>query len=36
VRLTDGKIEDNWDVSFTSDGVHFSNGSLDVSLTRDK
>jgi hypothetical protein len=36
VRLTDGKMEDNWDVSFTEDGVHFSNGSLDVSLTRGK
>ena len=34
VLLTDGKIEDNWDVLFTSDGVHFSNGSLDVTLTR--
>jgi len=36
VRLTDGKIEDDWDVSFTNAGVHFSNGSLDVSLTRDQ
>jgi hypothetical protein len=36
VRLTDGKIEDDWDVSFTADGVHFTNGSLDVSLARDK
>jgi hypothetical protein len=36
VRLTDGKIEDDWDVSFTDAGVHFSNGSLDVSLTRDQ
>lgn len=34
VRLTDGKIEDQWDVAFTADGVQFSNGSLAVSLTR--
>ena len=36
VRLTDGKIEDKWDVSFTAGGVQFSNGSLAVSLTRSK
>lgn len=36
VRLTDGKIEDHWDVAFTVDGVQFSNGSLVVSLTRSK
>ena len=36
VRLTDGKIEDHWDVSFTVGGVEFSNGSLAVSLTRPK
>ncbi len=34
VRLTDGKIEDQWDVIFTAGGVQFSNGSLAVSLTR--
>ncbi len=33
VRLVDGKIDDHWDVAFTSDGVRFSNGSLEVSLT---
>lgn len=33
VRLTDGMIEDQWDVSFTARGVQFSNGSLAVSLT---
>jgi hypothetical protein len=36
VRLTDGKIEDQWDVAFTGGGVRFSNGSLAVSLTRPK
>jgi hypothetical protein len=36
VRLTDGKMEDDWDVSFTASGVRFSNGSLDVSLVRDQ
>jgi hypothetical protein len=34
VSLTDGKIEDLWDVAFTANGVQFSNGSLAVSLTR--
>ena len=34
VRLTDGKIEDQWHVAFTAAGVRFSNGSLDVSLTK--
>jgi hypothetical protein len=34
VSLTDGKIEDQWDVAFTAGGVQFSNGSLAVSLTR--
>ena len=33
VRLTDSKIEDQWDVAFTGGGVRFSNGSLTVSLT---
>ena len=36
VRLTDGKIEDQWDVAFTAGGVQFSNGSLAVSLTNPK
>ena len=36
IRLTDGKIDDQWDVSFTAGGVEFSNGSLAVSLTRPK
>ncbi len=36
VRLTDGKIDDQWDVAFTADGVQFSNGSLAVSLARPK
>jgi hypothetical protein len=36
VRLTDGKIEDQWDVAFTAGGVQFSNGSLAVSLTSPK
>ena len=36
VRLTDGKIEDQWDVTFTRGSVRFSNGSLAVSLTRTK
>jgi hypothetical protein len=36
IRLTDGKIEDQWDVAFTGGGVRFSNGSLAVSLTRPK
>lgn len=34
VRLTDGKIGDQWDVVFTASGVHFSNGKLAVSLTK--
>ena len=34
VLLTDGKVEDHWRVSFTSDGVHFSNGTMSVSLTK--
>lgn len=34
VRLTDGKIDDHWHVVFTTDGVRFSNGSLDVSLNK--
>jgi hypothetical protein len=34
VRLTDGKIEDQWDIAFTDGGVRFSNGSLAVSLAR--
>ena len=36
VRLTDGKIEDQWDVAFTPGGVDFSNGSLTISLTSPK
>lgn len=36
IGLTSGKIEDDWDVTFSADGVRFSNGSLDVSLVRDK
>ena len=32
VRLDTSKIEDNWKVSFASGGVHFSNGSLDVTV----
>ena len=34
VRLTSPKIEDEWSVVFTSDGVRFSNASLAVSLAR--
>jgi hypothetical protein len=33
VRLTDGKIDEQWQVTFTTAGVRFFNGSLDVSLT---
>jgi len=33
VRLTDGKIDDQWQITFTTAGVRFFNGSLDVSLT---
>ena len=36
VRLTDGKIEDQWEVAFTGGGVRFSNGSIAVSLTKPK
>ena len=36
VRLTDSKIEDQWDVAFTAGGVQFSNGPLAVSLTSPK
>ena len=32
--LTDAKTEDHWRVSFTSDGVQFSNGTMSVSLTK--
>jgi hypothetical protein len=34
VLLTDGKIDDQWQVTFTTAGVGFFNGSLDVSLTK--
>lgn len=34
VRLTDGKIEDKWEVHFADDGVEFSNASLNVSVRR--
>jgi hypothetical protein len=33
VCLTSGKIDDQWQVTFTSGGVRFFNGSLDLSLT---
>jgi hypothetical protein len=32
VRLTDGKVEDNWTVDFTDGGVTFSNASIHVEL----
>jgi hypothetical protein len=34
VSLTDPKMEDDWVVSFPASGVRFSNGSLEVSLTK--
>lgn len=34
VRLTDGKIEDHWTVTFTSGGVQCANASLSISLTK--
>lgn len=34
VRLSDTKIDDHWDVAFTTDGVQFSNASLAITLTR--
>lgn len=36
VRLTDAKIEDQWTVAFTSDGVQFSNASLAITLKRNR
>jgi hypothetical protein len=32
VRLTDGKIEDDWTVNFTEDGVSFSNAAIHIQL----
>ena len=34
VRLTDGKIEDHWTVSFESGIVTFSNDSIHVTVTK--
>lgn len=32
VGLTDGKIEDDWTVNFTEDGVSFSNSAIRIDL----
>lgn len=34
VFLTDAKTEDHWKVSFTTNGVEFSNGTMSVSLIK--
>lgn len=34
VSLTDGKIEDNWKVHFTQDGVAFNNAAIRIKLHR--
>jgi hypothetical protein len=34
ILLTQPKIEDTWEVSFTERGVHFSNATLSVSLAK--
>lgn len=34
IALTDGKLEDDWVVDFTTSGVTFKNASTEISLSR--